>query len=50
MNTTKGQYSLLSTQAQSLLLMQIMHLLDDEAFELYKDARLSETGGEAVCS
>lgn len=49
MKTTKGQHYLLSAQARSLSLMQIMRLSDDEAFELFKQARWSDSGGDAVC-
>ena len=35
----KGQHYLLSAEARSFSLMQIMRLSDDEAFEMFKDAR-----------
>ena len=49
MNKAHGQHYLLSAQARSLSLMQIMRLSDDEAFTMFKDARWTATGGEAVC-
>lgn len=49
METAKGQHYLLSAQARSLSLMQIMRLSDSEAFDLFKQARWSETGGDPVC-
>ena len=49
MKTNKGQHYLLTAQARSLSLMQIMRLSGDEAFDLFKDARWSESGGDAVC-
>ena len=49
MNRKKGQHYLLSAQARSLSLMQIMRLSDDEAFDLFRHARWPESGGEAIC-
>ena len=49
MKRSKGQHYLLSAQARSLSLMEIMRLSDDEAFELFKQARWSESGGDPVC-
>jgi len=49
MKSRKGQHYLLSAKARSLSLMQIMRLSDTEAFDLFKQARWSETGGEARC-
>ena len=43
----KGQHYLLSAEARTLSLMQIMRLSDDEAFEMFKSARWE--GGEPVC-
>lgn len=45
----KGQHFLLSAKARSLSLMEIFGLSDDEAFELFRLARWSETEGEAIC-
>ena len=42
-----GQHYLLSAEARTLSLMQIMRLSDDEAFEMFKSARWE--GGEPVC-
>ena len=42
-----GQHYLLSAEARTLSLMQIMRLSDDEAFEMFKAARWE--GGEPVC-
>jgi len=48
-NTTKkqGQHYLLSAKARTLSLMQIMRLSDDEAFNMFKDARWEN--GETRC-
>ena len=42
-----GQHYLLSAEARTLSLMQIMRLSDDEAFEMFKSARWKD--GEPVC-
>lgn len=47
MKTKKGQHYLLSAEARTMSLMQIMRLSDDEAFELFKNSRW--TDGEPVC-
>ena len=39
MKSTKGQHYLLSAGARSLSLMQIMRLSDDQAFDMFKEAR-----------
>lgn len=49
MNNAKGQHYLLSAKARSLSLMEIMRLSESEAFDLFKQARWSETGGNPVC-
>lgn len=49
MKRNKGQHYLLSAEARSLSLMQIMRLSDDEAFELFRQARWSGTKGNPVC-
>ena len=43
----KGQHFLLSAKARSFSLMQIFRLSDDEAWELFKEARWPD--GEPVC-
>ena len=43
----KGQHYLLSAEARSLSLMQIMRLSDDQAFEMFKSARWED--GKPVC-
>lgn len=45
----KGQHFLLSAKARSLSLMEIFRLSDDEAFDMFRMARWSETDGEAIC-
>ncbi len=45
----KAQHFLISAKARSLSLMEIFRLSDDEAFDLFRMARWSETEGEAVC-
>ena len=42
-----GQHYLLSAEARTLSLMQIMRLSDDQAFEMFKSARWEN--GEPVC-
>ena len=42
-----GQHYLLSAEARTLSLIQIMRLSDDEAFEMFKSARWKD--GEPVC-
>lgn len=49
METRKGQHYLLSAKARTFSLMQIMRLSDDQAFELFKQARWGETNGDPVC-
>ncbi len=49
MNKTHGQHFLLSAEARSFSLMQIFRMSDDQAFDMFKKARWSETNGEAVC-
>lgn len=44
-----AQHFLLTAEARSFSLMKIMRLTDKEAFDLFKQARWSETGGEPVC-
>lgn len=45
----KGQHFLLSSEARTLSLLEIFRLSDDEAFDLFRMARWSETGGNPVC-
>lgn len=49
MDKQKGQHYLLSAKARSLSLMGIMRLSDDDAFELFKQARWPDTNGNPVC-
>jgi len=47
MANTHGQHYLLSAKARSLSLMQIMRLSDDQAFEMFKEARWGK--GPVAC-
>ena len=49
MKSTKGQHYLLSARARTLSLIEIARLSDDEAYDLFKQSRWSETDGSPVC-
>ena len=44
-----AQHFLLSAAARSLSLAKVMRLTDDQAFDLFRSIRWSETDGDAVC-
>lgn len=45
----KGQHFLLSAEARSFSLVEIFRLSDEEAFDLFRQARWAETDGEPIC-
>tara|TARA_R100001143_G_C3359251_1_gene134493 strand:+ start:752 stop:1753 length:1002 start_codon:yes stop_codon:yes gene_type:complete len=49
MNRNTGQHFLLSAEARTFSLLDIFRLSDEQAFDLFRKARWSETEGEAVC-
>ena len=49
MKSTKGQHYLLSAEARSLSLMQIMRLSDEQAFEMFKEARWGTESVSCPC-
>ncbi len=46
----KGQHFLLSAKARSFSIVEIFRLSDDEAFQLFKESRWSDTDGKPVCT